>query len=482
MAPIPSKEQNDLRLNFLHSATHAAFKVCPQLAGFYGDIFLSALGTQRVSNSIQRQLCVYCGSPLVDGCSVSRVSVIKNTPKKKPRLAPRAARDKDSHGDLRLKVVRIKPNDALSRADGSGLSHEQRLAQLRNQRNTVQYTCGMCRTRIVYPGATKSGLRAAGLDGKPGRLNIPDKAIKTTESVSELVGSASARDIAPSFTASAAQPSGGSGGPDCKTSAGNDGGAAIKKRKRHKSNLLAAVAANRKKAEEKTASSSGFSLDDFLSGSESTSIECSSSLSSTKQTQIREELDGLPKPSTMPAAQMEQPTSLVSTVFGSQTAGSVNILGGHITERVNHQALAPVPADASAIDCEYYHISKGSLQERQSESQKDLGIMPNYLPVTSAVATSTEHQTKAWNNTVQPLSAIKTEKKSSATSFTYDGSDTEEIDLSSISAVPMDPTTKSIANTTVTTAAKTLSATTLKDEKPGHKKAKKGKHSKKNRG
>ncbi|KAJ2612369.1 hypothetical protein H4S08_002719 [Coemansia sp. RSA 1365] len=266
MAPGSSKEQNDLRLNFLHSATHAAFKISPQLAGFYGDIFLSALGTQRVSNTIQRQLCVYCRSPLVDGCSVARVSVIKNMPKKKPRLASGDSRDKNSHGDLRLNVVRIRPNDASSRADGSGPSREQRLAQLRNQRNTVQYTCGMCRTRIVYPGATNSGLRAAGLDGKPGQLSIPGKANKTTESAGESVNSSSAREIGPSFAASAAQFSSGPGGPDRKTPAGNDGSAVIKKRKRHKSNLLAAVAASRRKAEEKTSSSSGFSLDDFLSG------------------------------------------------------------------------------------------------------------------------------------------------------------------------------------------------------------------------
>ncbi|KAJ2612368.1 hypothetical protein H4S08_002718 [Coemansia sp. RSA 1365] len=223
-----------------------------------------------------------------------------------------------------------------------------------------------------------------------------------------------------------------------------------------------------------------------------------------QQSQIRKEPDGLPKPSTMPAAQREQPTasqkliwilqylnplfyarlaqSLVSTVFGSQTAGSANILGNHITEHVNQQVLAPVPADASVIDCEYYHISKNSMQNPQSESQRDLGIVPNYPPVTSAVATSNEHPTKIWNNTVQSLSVTKAEEKLSTTSLTYDGSDAEEIDLSSRSTVPMDPTTESITNTTVATAAKTISATVLNEEKPSQKNAKKGKRSKKNRG
>ncbi|KAJ2799621.1 hypothetical protein H4R20_004363 [Coemansia guatemalensis] len=267
MASGSSSQHNDLRLNFLHSATHAAFKICPQLAGFYGNAFQSALGTQRVSNSILRQLCVYCGSPLVDGCSVARVSVIKNVSKKMRRLASKTAQNKVSHNGLRPHVVHLRPNnDALSGADGSGLSREQRLKQLRDQRNNVQYTCGMCRTRIVYPGTTKSGLRAAGLAGGSGQGNTSAEANNTTDTSISLVDPVSSRATAPSYPTSTTQPSSGSGGPDRKMSVANDGSAAAKKRKRHKSNLLAAVAANKKKVEEKSASSSAFSLDDFLSG------------------------------------------------------------------------------------------------------------------------------------------------------------------------------------------------------------------------
>ncbi|KAJ2084213.1 hypothetical protein H4R24_000155 [Coemansia sp. RSA 988] len=266
MALGPSKEHNDLRLNFLHTATLAAFKICPQLAGFYGDTFLSALGTQRVSNPILRQLCIYCGSPLVDGCSVARVSVIKNVPKKKRRLASKVAQNKDNHAGSQSHVVRIRPNDGSSGANGSGLSREQRLAQLRDQRNTVQYTCRMCRTRIVYPGATKSGLRAAGLDRGRGQKNMPGKANNTTDAGNGLADPASARATTLASATSATHSSDGSGGLNRKVSAATDGGVAAKKRKRNKSNLLAAVAANKKKAEEKNTSSSAFSLDDFLSG------------------------------------------------------------------------------------------------------------------------------------------------------------------------------------------------------------------------
>ncbi|KAJ2793071.1 hypothetical protein H4R20_006654 [Coemansia guatemalensis] len=224
-----------------------------------------------------------------------------------------------------------------------------------------------------------------------------------------------------------------------------------------------------------------------------------------QQIQMGKEPNALPAPSTMPAAQLKQPTvsqkivwilqylnplfyarlaqSLVSTVFGSQATGSANNSSGRVTEHANHQISAPAPADASVIDCEYYHISKDdSVQDSQAESELNLGIAPNHLPVTSNVATATEHKSETCNNAVHLASSpIKAEETTPSASHTSYGSDGEAVDLSSVSATLTDPVEEPVADTNTPAAPATTASTTPKDEKPGRKSAKKGKRSKKNK-
>ncbi|KAJ2084212.1 hypothetical protein H4R24_000154 [Coemansia sp. RSA 988] len=217
-----------------------------------------------------------------------------------------------------------------------------------------------------------------------------------------------------------------------------------------------------------------------------------------QQVQVGKEPNALPTPSTMPNAQLEQPTvsqklvwilqylnplfyarlaqSLVSTVFGSQAAGGVNSSGGRVTEHANRQipAPAPVPADASVVDCEYYHISKDSLQDPQYKSLQNLDIVPNNRPTMSTVAIVAEHRPDTCNDAVQPPSAIQAE--GSSISHASYGSDGNYVDLSCVSAAPTNPVVESASNNTETTASPVPM-----DEKTGHKGNKKGKRGKKNR-
>ncbi|KAJ2451123.1 hypothetical protein EV183_003807 [Coemansia sp. RSA 2336] len=234
-----SEVDNTKRLEFLHSAAHAAFKVCPQLASFYGNEFLTGLGSQRTSNTIMRQLCFYCGSPLVDGLSVSRVKVVSNSAKK-PEKRRKGAVNK-------LRTITMRSNDMLPTSSDKTLpATSLRTKQLSEIKNTVYYSCGMCSTRIALPGSTRSGLQAAGLSTT--KVALKDTDTKQDNPKASINPASKPTDIDK---------------PKPSTTRPSD--SAAKKRKRHKSNLLATVAANKKKAEEKTNSSS-LSLSDFLSG------------------------------------------------------------------------------------------------------------------------------------------------------------------------------------------------------------------------
>ncbi|KAJ2162142.1 hypothetical protein GGF46_000884 [Coemansia sp. RSA 552] len=258
MAPRPPEDPDTPRLNFLHSASHAAFKICPQLAAFYGGEFLTLLGDQRTSNTIQRQLCMHCGVPLADGRSVSRVSVVTNSRRKRSKRAKQSG----SAGNSR-RVIRIRPNSADTSADPWPTKQKDRLDQMRDRKNSVMYTCAMCTTRTIYPGATKSALRIAGLAGSMPGGSVNQMATPAAAEPSSTVSAPAAEparnrpaaDIKPGTAVAA------------NNAAQTRAGAESKKRKRHKSNLLATVAANKKKAEEKkNAAGDSFSLTDFLSG------------------------------------------------------------------------------------------------------------------------------------------------------------------------------------------------------------------------
>ncbi|KAJ2786207.1 hypothetical protein H4R18_000054 [Coemansia javaensis] len=269
MAPRPlGEQQQELRASHLHTAAHAAFKICPQLASFYGSEFLAALGSQRTSNAILRQLCARCGAPLVDGRTVSRVAVVRAA------RATRRKRGRPADGGSGARpVVVIRPNELRTGDGGAALTREERAAQLRDRKNTVEYTCAMCTARIVYPGSTKSGLRAAGLcRGAPGAApaaavagavapEAPEPAVRYVEKPAAkpaLAAGAPGQRPGPGAAAPAAGAA--------AAAAIRPAAAAANKRKRHKSNLLAAVAASKKKIEDKRSAGSAFSLDDFLSG------------------------------------------------------------------------------------------------------------------------------------------------------------------------------------------------------------------------
>ncbi|KAI9473195.1 hypothetical protein BX667DRAFT_516394 [Coemansia mojavensis] len=234
-----SEVDNIKRLEFLHSAAHAVFKVCPQLASFYGNEFLTGLGSQRTSNTIMRQICFYCGSPFVDGVSVSRVKIVPNSAKK-PKKKQKGAVNK-------LRTINLRSNDTLpTNSDKTLPATSLRTKQSGETKNTVYYSCSMCSTRIALPGSTRSGLQAAGLSN----TKVACKGTDTKQDDPK-------DNIKPPFNPTTTDK------PKPSTIKSSD--SAAKKRKRHKSNLLATVAANKKKAEEKTDKSS-LSLSDFLSG------------------------------------------------------------------------------------------------------------------------------------------------------------------------------------------------------------------------
>ncbi|KAJ2841991.1 hypothetical protein GGI22_007703, partial [Coemansia erecta] len=180
MAVRNLEEQQTARLKHLHTASRVAFKICPQLAAFYGNEFCSALGAQKVANSIVRYQCPYCGSPLVDGRSVSRVSVVRSKQpqkdpvakncaakpcgKKKSRTKRRQKQRSKSVNVRKRRVIKVCLNDNTG-VHQQNITTKERAEAQTNVKNTVEYICQLCDSRIVFPGASVSGLNAAGLSG-----------------------------------------------------------------------------------------------------------------------------------------------------------------------------------------------------------------------------------------------------------------------------------------------------------------------------
>ncbi|KAJ2675967.1 hypothetical protein GGI25_003804 [Coemansia spiralis] len=179
MATRASEELHEARLNHLHTASRLAFRICPQLAAFYGNEFLTALGGQRATNTIARHQCTYCGSPLVDGRSISRVSVVRSTKRQPQRTShgickgtwgrqqtqPVANKPGTVVDTSRRRVIKIRLNDASSATGHSKPTKEESARARQDQKNTIHYICELCDSRLVFPGSTKSGLQAAGLAG-----------------------------------------------------------------------------------------------------------------------------------------------------------------------------------------------------------------------------------------------------------------------------------------------------------------------------
>ncbi|KAJ1642367.1 hypothetical protein J3B02_001741 [Coemansia erecta] len=279
------------RASFMLNASRAAFRICPQLAAYFGNQFLTAFEEGHAGIEILRQMCPYCGVPLVDGKSVSKVSVVKTAmPKKgsknrvaKGRGSRKAVIDRvqilskafESSHKLKQRVIKMQADDQLfskTIATGTKAQMETRA----NQRNSIRYECRLCNSQIVFGGASRTSLALAGLDRDPHKtvaklasLSIDKESSEKKQPVEDL-----AKTVPEQKTAA-------KGNENKQQRTIDDTGSreAVKdkklldlaadrqaaKRKKHKSKLLAAVTENKKKAEaKKAAESSAFSLSDFL--------------------------------------------------------------------------------------------------------------------------------------------------------------------------------------------------------------------------
>ncbi|KAJ2063713.1 hypothetical protein GGI17_001499 [Coemansia sp. S146] len=290
-------EMHEARMQFLHSASYAAFKVCPQLSAYYGNMFTDALGGQRAANYVYRTMCPYCSSLLVDGRSVSRVSIVKTPAQATSAASPRKRRgDGKPSKDSGRRVVKVRLNDANALNGKRNLTKEDRIEARRNVRNTVEYLCQLCDSRVVFAGSTQTQLQAAGLDGdsrktalKMATLTLDPapadrgnstpkakannkteqcpnaKSAQTEKSVPDVAKAPTVLAISGSNTTAKSKATSASALSSKETLSAADT-QQDKKRKRQKSNLLAVVAANKKKSETKTsAENAAFSLSDFLS-------------------------------------------------------------------------------------------------------------------------------------------------------------------------------------------------------------------------
>ncbi|KAJ2595191.1 hypothetical protein H4R99_005446 [Coemansia sp. RSA 1722] len=204
------------RASFMLNASRAVFGICPQLAAYFGNEFLTTCEEDHTEMNILRQMCPYCGVPLVDGRSVQ----------------------------------------AEARA---------------TQRNSVIYKCELCSSKIVFAGASRSGLAQPELDEGPretvtklASLSISQEPVAKTQPIVHSMPAAVDQkpagldkthktDTGPREAARDSKP----------LDATAEKQAA--KRKKHKSKLLAAMAESKKKADaKKAAESSSFSLSDFL--------------------------------------------------------------------------------------------------------------------------------------------------------------------------------------------------------------------------
>ncbi|KAJ2797917.1 hypothetical protein H4S07_005826 [Coemansia furcata] len=292
-------EMHEARMQFLHSASYAAFKVCPQLSAYYGNMFTDALGGQRAANYVYRTMCPYCGSLLVDGRSVARVSIVKTPALTTPAAGSgkRRSSGKSGKGSGR-RVVKVRLNDSSAQDGGKNPTKEDRIEARRNVRNTVEYVCQLCDSRVVFAGSTQTQLQAAGLDGDARKTalkmatltldaapvdhgnNIPKtKASAKTEQGPNVKSAKTESDVVMSSVLPAVLATSGSSNTTGAKSKATPVSTLSpkealpaadtqqdKKRKRQKSNLLAVVAANKKKSETKAnADNATFSLSNFLS-------------------------------------------------------------------------------------------------------------------------------------------------------------------------------------------------------------------------
>ncbi|KAJ2910064.1 hypothetical protein GGI21_001248 [Coemansia aciculifera] len=285
---------HEARMQFLHSASYAAFSICPQLSAYYGNMFTEALGGQRAANYVYRTMCPYCGSLLIDGRSVARVSVVRS-PTSAARSGKRSGGGKGAKalGDTAgRRVVKVRLNDSSNDNGKKTQTKDERVEAQRNIRNTVEYLCQLCDSRVVFAGSTKTQLQAAGLDSDARKTtrklaDLTLEAAPVGQSSAALSAKAETRPMSkamnavgyaqkpevvpPNSTAARARVSSSAITPTPASVAKQPQQPPAdtlqdKKRKRQKSNLLAVVAANKKKSEaKKEAEDASFSLSNFLS-------------------------------------------------------------------------------------------------------------------------------------------------------------------------------------------------------------------------
>ncbi|KAJ1934575.1 hypothetical protein FBU59_005654 [Linderina macrospora] len=270
------EQAREVRLAYLHTASRAAFNICPQMAAYFGDQFHTALGPTRVPDMISRQMCPYCGSVLVDSQSVSRVNISKiNASQRNTKGRKRAG-----------SVFKVKLN-ASAHTISTKMSKAERVKAIKDRRNCVVYACALCTSQIVFPGASTSQLAAAGLSNAQWKAEMKRrKALSTTEPTPEAAAvklttkvesapkpspaSANAPPNAPAKApAKAPATMAASKNPKHNTISSTPSASesqSKKRKKNKKSGLLAMVAANQKKADQKSSNSApAFSLTDFLS-------------------------------------------------------------------------------------------------------------------------------------------------------------------------------------------------------------------------
>ncbi|KAJ1807423.1 hypothetical protein LPJ56_004918 [Coemansia sp. RSA 2599] len=275
------------RAGFMLNASRAVFGICPQLAAYFGNEFLTTFEESHAGIDVLRQMCPYCGVPLVDGKSVSKVTIKRTVvPGKEPkgRVAKgrkdrksAASRSRDSSSAL-ANSRGAKPRVIEVRADGqlpsqrSAISKRARTEARANQKNSVRYNCQMCHSQIVFAGASRTSLALAGLDKSPQKavtklasLSISKEPTAKAQPTEQPAQAVSRQTTAGPESSRGSDVAGPKGPAKDNKPVNVVAEKQTAKRKKHKSKLLAAVAENKKRAEAKKASAgNAFSLSDFL--------------------------------------------------------------------------------------------------------------------------------------------------------------------------------------------------------------------------
>ncbi|ORX67770.1 hypothetical protein DL89DRAFT_268983 [Linderina pennispora] len=262
------EQAREVRLAYLHTASRAAFSICPQMAAYFGNQFHTALGPTRVPDMISRQMCPYCGSVLVDAHSVSRVNISNAN----------SRRRNTKGGATAGRIIKVKLN-ASAQTISAKATKEERARIAKDRRNCVSYMCAMCSSQIVFPGASTSQLEAAGLSNAQWRTEQRQRKLQTAAGTRHAAEEPKPdTEVEPKpkpkptyNPAPAKAPTTMPTSKKQKHSASASTPSAIepqskKRKKNKKSGLLAMVAANQKKADQKASNSApAFSLTDFLS-------------------------------------------------------------------------------------------------------------------------------------------------------------------------------------------------------------------------